>query len=91
MDTPEKVAAIAGEELVRSAQTQDAKDRLRKQTEEAIASGAFGVPTIFADGEMFWGVDSLEHLEDRLAGTDPVDGANLEKWVNLPSSAVRKQ
>ena len=90
IDTPEKVTAIAGAELVRQAQTEDAKSRLRRQTEEAIAAGAFGVPTIFADGELFWGVDSLPALEARLAGNDPIDAVSLSKWATLPASAQRK-
>lgn len=40
---------------------QDIKDRLREQTEEALALGIFGAPTfICRDGEMFWGDDRLE-------------------------------
>jgi 2-hydroxychromene-2-carboxylate isomerase len=90
IDTEEKVTAIAGAELVARAQTQGAKDRLRRQTEEAIAAGAFGVPTAFVDGELFWGVDSLPHIEDRLAGKDPIDGVSLATWANLPASSQRK-
>jgi 2-hydroxychromene-2-carboxylate isomerase len=90
IDTPEKVAAIAGDELVSAAKSQEAKDRLRRQTEEAIAAGAFGVPTAFADGELFWGVDSLPQLEDRLAGRDPIEAISLAKWAQLPASAQRK-
>lgn len=90
IDTPEKVTAIAGADLVQQAQTQEAKDRLRRQTEEAIAAGAFGVPTAFVDGELFWGVDSLVHIEDRLSGRDPVEKVSLEKWASLPASSQRK-
>jgi 2-hydroxychromene-2-carboxylate isomerase len=43
------------------------KERLRKETEDAIALGVFGSPYIIVDGEPFWGVDRLEHLERWLA------------------------
>jgi len=46
-------AGLAGRDLVRAATQQDAKDRLRSQTESAIARGVFGVPTIIVDRAMF--------------------------------------
>jgi hypothetical protein len=30
------------------------------------------VPTIVVDGELFWGNDSLEHVDRFLAGDDPL-------------------
>ena len=46
------------------------KETLRQNTEQAIADGVFGVPSIQADGEMFWGLDALPMLQAYLAG-DP--------------------
>ncbi|UWQ20690.1 2-hydroxychromene-2-carboxylate isomerase [Jannaschia sp. W003] len=34
--------------------------RLMAETEEAMRLGVFGTPTVFVDGEMFWGDDRLE-------------------------------
>ena len=34
--------------------------RLERDTQEAIERGVFGVPTLFAGGEMFWGNDRFE-------------------------------
>jgi 2-hydroxychromene-2-carboxylate isomerase len=42
------------------AESPDAKDRLRRSTEEAVAHGIFGAPTFRIDGELFWGNDRLE-------------------------------
>ena len=39
------------------------KDHLRKTTEEAIARGAFGAPTFFVDGQMWFGNDRIAQLE----------------------------
>lgn len=39
----------------------DAKEALRRQTEEAVALDIFGAPTFMVGGEMFWGNDRLEH------------------------------
>lgn len=39
------------------------KERLRTETDAALAAGAFGAPWIIVDGEPFWGADRLPHLE----------------------------
>lgn len=75
---PAVVAAIVdgigldGAALVAAAGAEPAKARLRAATDAAIADGAFGVPTLFVDGELFWGNDSLEHVDRFLAGEDPL-------------------
>lgn len=38
------------------------KDRLRSETEAAIARGVFGAPFFIVDGEPFWGADRLDML-----------------------------
>jgi len=38
----------------------------RANTEAAIAEGVFGAPTYIVDGEMFWGQDRLELVEEAL-------------------------
>lgn len=38
------------------------KERLKANTEEAIARGAFGAPTFFVDGELFFGQDRLDFV-----------------------------
>ena len=42
------------------AATQDVKSALRSNTDEAIALGVFGVPTIIAEKELFWGYDATD-------------------------------
>ncbi|MBY0339284.1 MAG: DsbA family protein [Acetobacteraceae bacterium] len=44
-----------------------AKERLRLWTEEAIARGVFGVPTLAAGSELFWGADAMPMAEAYLA------------------------
>jgi 2-hydroxychromene-2-carboxylate isomerase len=52
---------IAPEPVLKAAQSDDNKARLRDQTDEAAHRGIFGAPTfITADGELFWGNDRLE-------------------------------
>ena len=42
------------------------KDKLRANTDELIARGGFGSPTMFVDGEMFFGNDRLILVEHAL-------------------------
>lgn len=46
--------------LERGLADQAIKDELRRTTEEAIALGVFGAPTVVVGGELFWGDDRLE-------------------------------
>ncbi|HNN95513.1 2-hydroxychromene-2-carboxylate isomerase [Haliangium sp. UPWRP_2] len=92
--TPQVVAAIAEvgldpEATIREATSEVGKARVRTRTQEALARGVFGVPTIWADGEIFWGLDALGHLDRFLAGHDPIDPAAIARWSSLPSSASR--
>jgi len=52
--------------LAKGAETGPVKDALRATTEEAIARGAFGAPSIFFAGELYFGVDHLPFLERAL-------------------------
>jgi 2-hydroxychromene-2-carboxylate isomerase len=65
------------------------KQRLRDNGEEAIAHGAFGVPTFIVDGELFFGNDSFPHMARYLAGDDPFDPATTERWKAVRPSARR--
>lgn len=50
-------------ELARRAEEAEIKDRLRAYTDSAIGRGAFGAPTFFFDGQLFFGNDRLPFLE----------------------------
>ena len=53
---------------------QATKDALRATTEEALALGVFGVPTVAVAGELFWGNDRLQEAAARAgAGRTPAD------------------
>lgn len=53
-----------GEESIAVALLPDNKDKLRRQTEVALAKGIFGAPTFIAEDEVFWGNDRLETAID---------------------------
>jgi 2-hydroxychromene-2-carboxylate isomerase len=46
--------------LLASASSDNAKSRLRRNTERAIELGIFGAPTFVVGDELFWGNDRLE-------------------------------
>ena len=52
--------------LLALAESPEAKDRLKSNTEAAVVRGAFGAPTFFIDDEMFFGQDRLDFIEDAL-------------------------
>jgi 2-hydroxychromene-2-carboxylate isomerase len=83
---------LDGPRLVEAAQQQEAKARLRAQTDAAIAEGVFGVPTMKVEGELFWGYDDWPFLELFLAGEDPLDPREAERWFgSVRPSAVRRR
>ncbi len=46
--------------LERAIETPEVKQALRDETDEAVAKGVFGVPTVLVDNDLFWGDDRLE-------------------------------
>lgn len=44
----------------------DVKEKLKANTEGAVARGVFGAPTFFVNGEMFFGQDRLDFVEEAL-------------------------
>ena len=48
----------------------EVKQQLKTNTDEAIARGVFGVPSLCVDDKVFWGLDALPMLQAYLAG-DP--------------------
>jgi 2-hydroxychromene-2-carboxylate isomerase len=66
---PAVVVAVASDlgidaaELAAAVEAPEIKNRLREETEAAIALGVFGAPWITVDGEPFWGADRLPQLE----------------------------
>lgn len=54
------------------------KQRLRLATDEALALGLFGVPTIAVDGRLFWGLDALDMVAACLRGDPWFDGPDWD-------------
>jgi 2-hydroxychromene-2-carboxylate isomerase len=69
---------------------QEAKDQLRKNTDEAVEKGVFGVPTFEADGELFWGADSIEFLKAFLQDPSVIRNLEMQRLDALPVAAARR-
>ena len=74
LDEPSVIADIAhkvdldGATLVTAATQQEVKDKLRANTDEAIARGAFGSPTMILNGkQLYFGNDQLPLVRQALA------------------------
>ena len=70
--------------------TPEVKDALRKNTESAVQCGVFGVPTFEVDGELFWGADSIDFLQDFLRDPSAVRNPEMRRLDGLPVAAARK-
>jgi len=67
----------------------DIKAALRRNGEEAIEQGVFGVPTAVVDGELFWGADSTQMLLDYLDGNPVFDSEDMRRASALPVGQAR--
>jgi 2-hydroxychromene-2-carboxylate isomerase len=78
LDDPDVLVAIAnavgldGDAVHAASITDDVKTRLRTNTDEVIARGGYGSPTIFVDGaDMYFGNDQLPLVEAALKRKTP--------------------
>lgn len=61
-----KIAGLDAGALMELSQDPEVKAQLISRTEAAVTLGLFGVPTLFMDGEMFFGQDRLDFIEEAL-------------------------
>ena len=65
------------------------KAQLKKNTEEAIAQGVFGVPAFVVGDKLFWGLDSLPMLREYLHGGPWFDGPDWNAAANVGAGVQR--
>ena len=71
---------LSGARIISAASSPPAKSRLKLHTDEAIARGVFGVPTMVLHDEVFWGYDDLAYLECVMAGSDPLSTVDVDSY-----------
>jgi 2-hydroxychromene-2-carboxylate isomerase len=89
---PQRLAALCRELDVNEQKlsSQEVKNQLRRNTEEATARGVFGVPSFVTDGEVFWGADSIGLLNAFLADPGVLRNEEMQRLASLPVAAARK-
>jgi 2-hydroxychromene-2-carboxylate isomerase len=92
---PESLQALASSLGITDAAArigdQTVKDRLRANTDEAIARGVFGVPTFVVDDQIFWGDDVTDMMLDYLDNPDLFASGELGRLGDLPVGVERKE
>jgi 2-hydroxychromene-2-carboxylate isomerase len=68
----------------------EVKAALRRNTDEAIAKGVFGVPTLAIGDELFWGVDATAMAADYVAAGCRYDDPEMARVASLPIGAERE-
>ncbi len=82
---PQRLAALAQQLApARDANGAEAKAQLKAHSDEAIAQGVFGVPTLAVDGKLFWGADALPMLRAYLLGDAWFDGPEWDAAGQRP-------
>lgn len=86
-------AGLDATQLINQGLEKSASEKLRKNTEEAIEQGVFGVPTIVIGNELFFGQDDYRYLELNLANKDPSQTPQGKSWLDSQwqASSVRKE
>ncbi len=91
--SPEGLTALGkrlGIDDVPSATSQQwVKDQLKANTDEAIAAGVFGVPTFSIDGEIIWGDDATDMLNDYLSDPDMFTTEEMTRISTMPMGLQR--
>ncbi|MEP6678743.1 MAG: 2-hydroxychromene-2-carboxylate isomerase [Betaproteobacteria bacterium] len=67
------------------------KDALRRNTDEAISRGVFGVPTLAIGDELFWGADATDMARDYLAAGCRYADPEYARVAALPAGVTRKE
>ena len=68
----------------------EVKQQLRKNTDAALETGVFGVPTIIADGHLFWGNDATDMYLDYQQNPDFYTDPQLKFIDTIPEAASRR-
>ncbi|HZX75625.1 2-hydroxychromene-2-carboxylate isomerase [Lysobacter sp.] len=67
------------------------KAALRANTDEAIAAGVYGVPTLAVDGELFWGNDAFDFAMAALHDPAVLQDEEMQRVSALPVGLQRRR
>ncbi|MEM7020858.1 MAG: 2-hydroxychromene-2-carboxylate isomerase, partial [Pseudomonadota bacterium] len=58
---------VAADDFEAASESEPVREALIQSTNNARAQGVFGAPSIMIEGELYWGKDRMEFVEDQLA------------------------
>ncbi|MFO1327371.1 MAG: 2-hydroxychromene-2-carboxylate isomerase [Rubrivivax sp.] len=84
--------AVLREQLApaRDPESPEVKAELRAFTDDALAQGVFGVPSVGLDGRVFWGLDALPMVAGALRGDPWFDGPDWDREGAPREGLVRR-
>ena len=95
VDTPADLAAVAAQFGIADVEgaigALAVKQELRANTDEAIASGVFGVPTLRIGEHLFWGDDASGMIDDFLDDPSCFERGEYVRIAHLPNAADRRR
>lgn len=89
-DTARLQALVAALAPGRDGQDASVKAQLRQFSDEAVALGLFGVPSLVVDGKVFWGLDALPMLRDYLEEAPWFSTGDWDAATRIPPGQVRR-
>ena len=69
---------------------QSARSALHTLTDEALALGVFGVPTLVMDGHLFWGLDGMDLVEAYRSDPSLFEQAAMRRAGSVPLGVTRR-
>ncbi len=92
-DSPEALAPVATRlgiaDVAAAIATTEVKDTLKRNTQEALTRGVYGVPTLAIGEDLFWGNDATDLILDWLADPGRFASGEYARLRHLPSAAER--
>ena len=86
----ELVEMLGGDAAAANVDAPEVKSELRRNTDEAIARGVFGVPTLAIGEELFWGADATAMASDYVAAGSRYADPEFARVAALPIGAARR-
>jgi 2-hydroxychromene-2-carboxylate isomerase len=65
-----------------AAESAPVRDELIRITDDGLDQGVFGAPTFVIDGEIYWGKDRFEFIEDHVAGNPALEPGRDRRRTN---------
>ncbi len=70
-----------GTRILDNVNSKEMRKSLKDNIKMALKKGVFGVPTFIISGELFWGNDSIPHLEKFILNQDCLNKGKFESFI----------